>query len=87
MYRTMQISAVEGIKRYPEDPVYKLYYCVSLIYEDRSGEAEEGLNEIEDFPDVSLACTILLSLIHQPQESLGLFMFQKLVGFNFELLL
>ncbi|GFY70133.1 tetratricopeptide repeat protein 21B [Trichonephila inaurata madagascariensis] len=69
MYRTMQISAVEGIKRYPDDPVYKLYYCVSLIYEDRNGEAEEGLNEIEDIPDVSLSCSILLSHIQQPQES------------------
>ncbi|CAL1274428.1 unnamed protein product [Larinioides sclopetarius] len=69
MYRTMQIAAVEGIKRYPEDPVYKLYYCVSLIYEDRNGEAEEGLNEIEEFPDVSLACSILLGHIQQPQDS------------------
>ncbi|GFV68416.1 tetratricopeptide repeat protein 21B [Trichonephila clavipes] len=69
MYRTMQISAVEGIKRYPDDPVYKLYYCVSLIYEDRNGEAEEGLNDIEDIPDVSLSCSVLLSHIQQPQES------------------
>ncbi|GIY95013.1 tetratricopeptide repeat protein 21B [Caerostris extrusa] len=62
MYRTMQIAAVEGIKRYPEDPVYKLYYY-------RNGEAEEGLNEIEGFPDVALPCCILLTHIQQPNES------------------
>ncbi|XP_015919309.1 tetratricopeptide repeat protein 21B isoform X1 [Parasteatoda tepidariorum] len=69
MYRTMQIIAVEGIKRNPENPVFKLYYCVSLIHEGRNGEAEEGLSEIRDFSDVSLSAAILLEHLEQPQET------------------
>lgn len=42
-----------------------------MLGADRGGEAEEGLSEIEDFPDVSLACSILSAHVQNPQESFG----------------
>lgn len=40
----------------------------------RNGEAEEGLTEIEDFPDVSLPCSVLLAHIQNPHETFGNFL-------------
>ncbi|XP_035228062.1 tetratricopeptide repeat protein 21B-like, partial [Stegodyphus dumicola] len=60
LFRTMQIAAVQGMNRHSGDPIYKLYYYISLIHEARDSEATDGLAEIANFPSVSLACTILL---------------------------
>lgn len=51
-----------------------IYLLLLLSFLVRNGEAEEGLTEIEDFPDVSLPCSVLLAHIRNPHETFGIFL-------------
>ncbi|XP_077563092.1 tetratricopeptide repeat protein 21B-like isoform X2 [Haemaphysalis longicornis] len=64
-YRTMQRAAVEGLKRYSGDPVYRLYFGMSLIFEGRLQEGIRELDVVKDSKDVSLGGILALIYAHR----------------------
>ncbi|KAH9368607.1 hypothetical protein HPB48_004042 [Haemaphysalis longicornis] len=61
----MQRAAVEGLKRYSGDPVYRLYFGMSLIFEGRLQEGIRELDVVKDSKDVSLGGILALIYAHR----------------------
>lgn len=64
-YHSMQRVAVEGIKRYSGDPVYRLYFGISLIFEGRLQEGIRELDVVKESKDVALGGILALILAHK----------------------
>lgn len=64
-YRSMQLAAVEGLKRYVGDTAYRFHYGVSLILEGRVQEGIRELYTIQDHRDVALGCLLALIYAHR----------------------
>ncbi|KAH8024296.1 hypothetical protein HPB51_022415 [Rhipicephalus microplus] len=64
-FRSMQRAAVEGLKRYSGDPVYRLYFGMSLIFEGRLQEGIRELDVVRESKDVSLGGILALIFAHR----------------------
>ena len=51
-YHSMQVAAVEGMKRFSGDPVFRFYYGVALVLEGRTQEGIRELDPLQSFPEV-----------------------------------
>ncbi|KAH6929544.1 hypothetical protein HPB50_002626 [Hyalomma asiaticum] len=61
----MQRAAVEGLKRYSGDPVYRLYFGMSLIFEGRLQEGIRELDVVRESKDVALGGILALIFAHR----------------------
>ncbi|CAB4063816.1 TTC21B [Lepeophtheirus salmonis] len=61
-FHSMQLAAVEGIKRFSGDPAYKFYYGIGLVLEGRIQEGIRELDPLQGYSEVMLGA--LLALIH-----------------------
>ncbi|XP_075548739.1 tetratricopeptide repeat protein 21B-like isoform X1 [Dermacentor variabilis] len=64
-YRSMQRAAVDGLKRYSGDAVYRLYFGMSLIFEGRLQEGIRELDVVRESKDVSLGGIMALIFAHR----------------------
>ena len=64
-YRHVQNAALEGLKKYGNDPVLKFFYGYSLVLEDRIQEGLRELDALKDKRDVNLCATIALIYAHK----------------------
>ena len=53
-YHSMQVAAVEGMKRFSGDPVFRFYYGVALVLEGRTQEGIRELDPLQGYPEVIL---------------------------------
>lgn len=53
-YHSMQVAAVEGMKRFSGDPVFRYFYGVALVLEGRTQEGIRELDPLQGFPEVNL---------------------------------
>ena len=53
-YHSMQVAAVEGMKRFSGDPVFRYFYGVALFLEGRTQEGIRELDPLQGFPEVKL---------------------------------
>ena len=52
-YHSMQVAAVEGMKRFSGDPVFRYFYGVALVLEGRTQEGIRELDPLQGFPEVT----------------------------------
>ena len=64
----IQVAAVEGMKRFTGDPVFRFYYGVALVLEGRTQEGIRELDPLQQYPEVMLGS--LLALIHAHKQCL-----------------
>ncbi|KAK8788407.1 hypothetical protein V5799_021812 [Amblyomma americanum] len=64
-YRSMQRAAMEGLKRFSGDPVYRLYFGMSLIFEGRLQEGIRELDVVKESKDVALGGILALIFAHR----------------------
>ncbi|XP_054157238.1 tetratricopeptide repeat protein 21B-like [Oppia nitens] len=65
MYRTMASSALEGIRMYLGEQLYRFYYGISLAFEGRVQEAIRELDQCQSDRDLSIAAYLALIYAHR----------------------
>ncbi|XP_066301202.1 tetratricopeptide repeat protein 21B-like [Branchiostoma lanceolatum] len=65
LYRTMQKTAMEGLKKYGNDPILVFFKAYGILLEDRLQEAMRELEAIKDKRDVNLCSTLALMYAHK----------------------
>ncbi len=58
-YHSMQVAAVEGMRRFSGDPAFKFFYGLALVLE---GRVQEGIRELDPLQNYSEVWYGLLSL-------------------------
>ena len=48
------MAAVEGMKRFSGDPVFRFFYGVALVLEGRTQEGIRELDPLQSYPEVPL---------------------------------
>lgn len=64
-YQTMENIALEGIKKFPDDPAFKLYSGIALVL---SGRVQESIRELEPligYKDVNVGALLALISAHK----------------------
>lgn len=56
-FHSMQVAAVEGMRRSPGDPIYKFFYGIALVLE---GRVQEGMRELDPLQSFSEVCRLQL---------------------------
>ena len=57
-YHSMQVAAVEGMKRFSGDPVFRFFYGVALVLEGRTQEGIRELDPLQSYPEVGFSFDI-----------------------------
>ncbi|XP_023227553.1 tetratricopeptide repeat protein 21B-like [Centruroides sculpturatus] len=64
-YHAMEQAALNGLKKYPGDAVYRFYYGLSLVLEERVQEGIRELDSIQDNNDVILGSVLAMIYAHR----------------------
>ncbi|XP_013391055.1 tetratricopeptide repeat protein 21B [Lingula anatina] len=65
LYRHMQNAALEGMKKYGNDPVLKFFHAYSMLLEDRVQEGMRELEILKDKRDLNLCTYMALMFGHK----------------------
>ena len=52
IYFYLKVAAVEGMKRFTGDPVFRFYYGVALVLEGRTQEGIRELDPLQQYSEV-----------------------------------
>ncbi|XP_076366451.1 LOW QUALITY PROTEIN: tetratricopeptide repeat protein 21B-like [Tachypleus tridentatus] len=64
-FHAMQNAAVEGLKKFMGDPVYRFYFGISLVLEGRVQEGIRELDSVQDSRDVMVGSLLALVYAHR----------------------
>ena len=59
-YHSMQVAAVEGMKRFSGDPAFKFFYGMALVLEGRVQEGIRELDPLQSYSEVQRCFSLLL---------------------------